>query len=179
MIILQQSFKQMRKIIISITILVCACCNISNAQEKTYREPTGTNNWFIEAFGSGLFYSFNYEKVLYRQPGYGWIARIGASYNPSDYLMLNAIYLDRNTFLFPFTSSMVFGQRKEKLEVGAGFTLLTQGINNREVVPTAVLGFRVLELNGVYFRVNYTPVILRRDFIHWFGFSLGKNFSTK
>jgi hypothetical protein len=160
-------------------IALILCCKIVIAQEKSYREPTGTNNWFVEAFGSGLYYSINYEKLLYRQQGYGWIARIGASYNPRDFWMLNKIYLDGNTFLFPFTTSMLFGQRKEKLEVGAGFTLLTRGITERDIVPTGVLGFRVLETNQVYFRVNYTPVILRGEFIHWFGFSLGKNFSTK
>jgi hypothetical protein len=155
-------------------------CNILNAQDNdTYREPAGTNNWFVEVFGSGLFYSLNYEKVLYRKEAVGWVARIGAAYNPSDYTMLNQVYVDGNTFLFPFTTSILFGQRKERIELGLGFTMMTQGFSDREIVPTGVVGFRIVETNKAYFRVNYTPLIINGKYTNWLGISLGRNFSTK
>jgi hypothetical protein len=170
--------KKQLKWIICVALLFI--CNISNAQDyDVYREPTGTNNWFVEVFGSGLFYSLNYEKVLYRKEGTGWVARIGAAYNPSDYTMLNTIYVDGNTFMFPFTTSILLGQRKERIELGLGFTMMTQGFSDREIVPTGVVGFRIVETNKVYFRVNYTPLIMDGKYTNWLGFSLGRNFSTK
>ena len=30
------------------------------SQEREYEEPTGLNNWYLEAAGAGYLYSFNY-----------------------------------------------------------------------------------------------------------------------
>jgi hypothetical protein len=149
------------------------------AQEEKYREPQGTNNWFVELGGSALFYSLNYEKLLYKYDRYGLVGRIGAAYNPSNYTLLNKATLGDNTFIFPFTTSFLYGERKERLELGGGFSLLTQGITNREMFFTAIAGFRVIETNKVYFRLAYTPFFRNGEFVHWYGVSLGRNFSTK
>lgn len=154
-------------------------CNIGFTQDKPYREPKGTNNWFVELGGSGLFYSFNYEKFLATNNNIGWIGRIGAAYNPVDYLLLNKVDLKGGTVLVPFTTSIIWGERKERLELGGGFTLAAQGISERETIYTAIFGFRIIEMNKVYFRVSYTPLIRNSTYIHWFGVSLGRNFSTK
>jgi hypothetical protein len=163
----------------NLVILYISTCNIVFAQDKPYREPKGTNNWFIELGGSGLFYSFNYEKFLATNNHIGWIGRIGAAYNPVDYLLLNKVDLRGGTVLIPFTTSIIWGERKERLELGGGFTLAAQGILERETIYTAIIGFRIIEMNKVYFRVSYTPLIRNSEYIHWFGVSLGRNFSTK
>lgn len=174
--------KQLRNIYIKIIICILQFVpflTMGQAVEKPYREPQGLNNWYVELAGSGLFYSLNYEKVLTKSTQWGWVGRVGLGYNPADYTLLNKVTLEKNTFMFPFTSSVLYGERKEKLEFGLGFTLLATGINNREVVPTGVFGFRVVETNKVCFRVTYTPMIRDGQYISWFGVSLGKNFDFK
>ncbi|MCU0442101.1 MAG: hypothetical protein MUE96_06860 [Bacteroidia bacterium] len=146
--------------------------------EEAYKEPLGLNNWYIELGGAGLFYSLNYEKILIRTEKWGWVGRVGLGYNPVDYTLLNKVTLEGNTIMAPFHTSVLYGPNKEKLEVGGGFTLLAQNINQREVVPTFVFGFRVLETNKVCFRATYTPYIQNGQWENWFGVSLGRNFST-
>jgi hypothetical protein len=149
-----------------------------HAQEKNYKEPTGLNNWYVELGGSALFYSGNYEKVLYKEQRWGWVGRVGVGYNPGDYTLLNTVSIPGGTVMAPFHTAALYGPNKEKLEMGLGFTMLATSVNNREIIPTAVLGFRVVETNKVCFRANWTPFIRNGEFVSWFGVSLGKNFST-
>lgn len=146
--------------------------------EKPYREPTGLNNWYVELGGSGLFYSFNYEKVLTRSDRWGWVGSIGLGYNPGTYTLLNSVDLKGGTFMMPFHTAALYGPNKEKIELGMGFTMLAQSIDNREIVPHGVIGFRVVETNKVCFRFSYTPLIRSGEIINWFGVSLGRNFTT-
>lgn len=150
----------------------------TKAQEKPYAEPKGLNNWYAELGGAALFYSLNYEKILYRSTKLGWVGRVGLGYNNSSITILNKVHLDGSTFMMPFTTAVLLGsrERKEKLEVGGGITLIATGINDREIVPTMVFGFRVLETNKVCFRISYTPFIRDGKYEHWFGVSLGRNF---
>lgn len=151
--------------------------HLAHAQpDRPYKEPDGLNNWFVELGGAGLFYSINYEKVLYRSDAWGAVGRIGLGYNPADYTLLNKIYLDKNTFMSPFTASFTFGRRKEKLETGGGFTLLSHGLLKREIAYTVIIGFRVVETNKIYFRIAYTPIFLANTYTDWYGVSLGRNF---
>lgn len=152
------------------------------AQERPYREPTGLNNWYVEIAGAAYLYSFNYEKILYRSEHLGWVGRVGIGYNPATTTLLNKLFLDGKTYMVPFTTSVLFGgkERKEKIEIGGGFTMLAKGLDKREVAITAVLGFRVIEVNKVVFRASYTPIIDQSGkFVNWFGVSLGRNFSLK
>lgn len=149
-----------------------------NAQDKPYREPDGLSNWYVEVGGAAGLYSLNFEQILYRSTKLGWVGRIGASYNFVDGWFLNKVYLDKDAVLAPFTTSLLLGsrERKEKLEVGLGFTLINKG-SGQEIIPTGVLGFRVIETNKVCFRVSYTPFIRYGVYENWFGVSIGRNFS--
>jgi hypothetical protein len=146
--------------------------NLAFAQDE--RSATGTNNWFVELGGSGLFYSLNYEKYLFknRQENLTLTARVGAAFNPIDYTFLNTLYLEKNTFMVPFTSSLLIGEQKDKL----GFTMLTKDFREQEIVPTLVLGLRVIESNRICFRISYVPVFRKEEYLHWLGVSLGMNF---
>lgn len=160
-------------------LLAFLCTHLHAQEEKPYREPVGLNNWYVELGGAAMFYSLNYEKVLAKSTKTGLVGRVGLGYNPLDYTFLNKVYLDRKTFMVPFLASFLYGKGKEKLEVGLGFTLLAKNINDREIVPTGALGFRVIETNKVCFRVNYTPFIRDGKYVSWWGVSLGRNFNFK
>jgi hypothetical protein len=160
-------------------VILLAFCNSAMAQEAEYRAPQGTNNWYVELGGPAIFYSLNYEKYLYRtfDEQYTWAAHVGLGYNPINFDILNAVYLERNLWMAPFSTSILKGAGKEKLEIGGGFTLLTRDFGNNEVIPHALIGLRVMESNRVCFRLNYMPFWQNGTVTHWLGISLGKNFS--
>ncbi len=160
-------------------IVILFITQLHAQEEKPYVEPNGLNNWYVELGGAAMFYSLNYEKVLYKGEKTGFVGRVGVGYNPFDYKFLNKVYLDANTVMAPFTASFLYGGGKEKLEIGGGFTLLAKSVAEREIVPTAVFGFRVIETNKVCFRISYTPFIRDGNYVSWFGVSLGRNFSFK
>jgi len=151
------------------------------AQEKPYREPDGLNNWYLELGGAAFLYSLNYEKILYKSTSLGWVGRVGVAYSFTDGRLLNKIDMEKGAVLSPFTTSVLLGsrERKEKIELGIGFTLINKSVNEREIVPTAVVGFRVIETNKVCFRMSYTPFIRDGKYESWFGVSIGRNFSMK
>lgn len=162
-------------------LILATLCNFLHAQEPEYRAPQGTNNWFVDLGGPAIFYSLNYEKYLYRSYNekYTWAAHVGLGYNPINFDILNAVYLERNMFMAPFSTSILKGEGKEKLEIGGGFTLFTKDFGNNEVLPHALIGLRVMESNHVCFRLNYMPFWQNGAVMHWLGISLGKNFSFK
>lgn len=151
------------------------------AQDERYDAPPGLNNAFIEMGGQAVKFSLNYEKYLIRnrRENITITGRVGVGYNHNARFILNKIWLEDQTFLFPFTAQALIGQNKEKLEVGAGFTLVTGPNVTEEVAPSAVLGLRVMETNGICFRITYTPMYYRSNFEQWLGVSLGYNFSFK
>lgn len=151
------------------------------AQDEFEKPEIRSNNWYVELGGTALFYSVNYEKFLFRtkQEELIWSARIGLGFNPIEYRLLNALSLEKNTFMVPFSSSILLGPGKDKLELGAGFSMLTRDLSNREVAPSLIAGIRVIDVNGVTFRVNYIPVFRNEQFLHWIGVSLGLNYGKK
>jgi hypothetical protein len=166
-------------------ILLLFIISINNLQAQynddfvePYVEPKGTNNWFVELGGAALFWSANYEKYLFQNQAKSltWTGRVGFGFCPLDYRLLNSVYLEKNSVAMPFTTSLVLGKRKEKLEIGAGYTLATKNFIEREVFPTAALGFRVVDNNGTLLRIVYTPHYRDDKVINWFGVSLGRNF---
>ena len=150
------------------------------AQEEPekYKAPQGLTNIYLELGGAGLFYSLNYEKYLVRSRSgkLAWTGRVGAGFNPIDYRLLNKVYLEQNSFMFPFSTSMLYGRAKEQLELGGGFTMLTRNFTRNEVFMILAAGVRVMESNKVCFRFTYTPHIRMGAWIDWFGVSLGRNF---
>jgi len=152
--------------------------NKSNAQEPSYREPTGTNNWYVELGGAAFVYSLNYEKVLYKKNSFGWTGRVGFAVGYKSGYFLNQVWIDGGAVYAPFSSSVLLGsrKRKEKIELGLGFTLVAQN-GSQETVPTAVIGIKVIETNKICFRIGYTPFIRDGDYYNWFGVSIGRNFS--
>jgi len=152
-----------------------------NYASDNYVAPQGLNNWYVEFGGAGLFYSINYEKYLFlnNNENITWLGRVGLGFNPIEGKLLNKIYLEQGTLMFPFATSFLFGSNKEKLELGFGYTLLSKSNAPNEIIPTGILGFRVMERNGVCFRISYTPHIREGVYVNWFGLSLGKNFNFK
>lgn len=166
-----------------IVFLLCFGLNLHSlqAQDDYYDAPQGLNNVFVELGGAGIKYSLSFEKYLFRndRETFTLTGRVGAGYHHNASWVLNRVYLEDRTAIFPFTAQGLFGSEKNKLEFGAGFTMLTSDFANAEIVPTGVAGLRVMESNGICFRATYTPLLKQSELIHWFGVSLGYNFSFR
>ncbi len=160
-------------------IAIFISTSIHAQEEQNDFKSIALNNWYVELGGASMFYSFNYEKFLFKTEYTALVGRVGIGYNPLDYTFLNKVYLDRSTMMVPFTSQFLFGKGKEKFEVGVGFTLLAKSLNEREIVPTGVLGFRVVDTNKILLRISYTPFFRDGRYVDWFGVSLGRNFNFK
>lgn len=172
---------QKAKIILCKLLFLLLLSNRIMAQDENYSPPQGLNNWYVEIGGPAIFYSVNYEKYLFRtySEKLTWTARVGAGYTPFNFDILNTEYLAKNTFVFPFSTTFLKGDGKEKLEFGGGFSLLSEGFATNEIIPHAIVGLRVMESNDVCFRLNYVPYWRGGNVMHWVGISIGKNFSFK
>lgn len=137
------------------------------AQESFQR-----NSFYIEAFGSGLFGSLNYERQLTKKPGIG--VRIGAGFYAEKASSLT-IPLGIN-YLFPLSAKNRF--------IDAGFTVSptyrdgnfrSKG-NDKWTNFVPSVGYRSHTKKDWMWRISITPVINRFAFTPSAGFSIGKVF---
>ena len=152
------------------------------AQDSTPIKPdtlakTGKNVIYMELLGSALFYSINYENVLWAKDKKVITARIGLSHGD--------IYNKTIYELFaPITTSFLYGRNKSKLELGAGGLVhfnthpyprtrkeRKNYVENGEapafsppfeVFPIVVIGYRFQpKTKGIVFRTSFTPIVDR------------------
>ena len=166
-----------------IVFLLCFGLNqlTVTAQEDNYRGPDGLNNVFVEIGGAAIKYSISFEKYLIKndQENFTLTVRVGIGYQHNARWILNKVFMGDRTSIFPFTTQALIGSDKNKLEIGGGFTMLTSDFSEAEIVATGVFGLRAMESNGVCLRITYTPLLKQSELIHWFGVSLGYNFSFR
>lgn len=152
------------------------------------------NSVYVEAGGSALIYSVNYDRLLTQN----WLARIGASYLGFGTNTLQdgvATTLRANVLLIPLTSSVLinFPQSPHHIELGGGATLLfgsafsdvsNQGFNSLEGAfagATLIAAYRLQPAEaGFFFRAAFTPVMLFTPIaiapLPWAGISFGGTF---
>lgn len=133
---------------------------------------TAPNAIYLEALGSGLIYSLNYDRMLTDYVG----ARVGIGYLPHGSLSLTTV---------PITASVFpFGASSSKLELGAGIVYASLG-NTKVGSATGgtylgyvgILQYRFEPLNGGFlFRIGFAPFILNGHFQPYGGLSLGYTF---
>lgn len=142
------------------------CCNVAYGQADFKK-----NDVYIEAGGSGIIYSLNYERQLFRKPGLG--VRAGVGWFP---------HLYRS---FPFGINYLFDiSHSNFIEAGAGVTTRKSYIHwgrtysyfvpsvgfRRHTSKNLLLRFSVL---GAVERYRYDK---RFGFYPWVGLSVGKRF---
>lgn len=148
--------------------------------------PSAANLLFLQALGSGLFYSLNYERYVdawrvgFRLGG-SFFSLPVSKYGASENLVV---------LTFPLTASYYVGARNHKLQLGLGATFLytyastdTEGIrfeNERTgfgVAATAVVGYRYIPSDGGFsFGAAFTPLLRTTKFLPWGGIDVGYAF---
>jgi hypothetical protein len=140
------------------------------------------NSIFVEAFGSGLLYSVNYDRIIRDR----FSVRIGLGYL-SDHVFGPGH--SWSMLSIPLMGNLLLGRTSHRLELGAGVTFVRSLGENDEVgsndptrsevtvVATANVGYRYCPTDGGFnFRAGFTPLLNASGFLPWGGISLGYGF---
>ena len=127
----------------------------------------------VEALGTGLMLSVHYERML--TEGFALRAGVGAFF---------AVVEAGTTF--PLMATWLIGDGQNRLELGAGVTIVDLhsvfdededdsllGIENDVVIGAGYLGYRFTSDNGLIFRIGFTPLIGDDGLIAYGGTSIG------
>jgi len=171
----------MKNLVAIIVLIISSLC--SNSQEMHFFK----NNVFVEICGSAYVYSLNYERVYGLNPNLLITSRVGVSY----YKLFGDNY-----YSLPLSSSLLFGNKTEKLELGFSYTNILRTANiydplnditfvqkSHPNVFGPIIGIRFMSnVKSVMIRAVYTPLFLfskNEDGMratHWGGLSLGYSF---
>lgn len=127
---------------------------ISFAQSST--QNPAMNHIYLELFGSGIFYSANFERYLSED----LTLRAGFGLTPG------LIFVDGTFIQIPVSFSYLIGGISSKFEIGLGGTYF--GGSETEVfgLPvddqsilylTGIFGYRYISTRGFVFRITFTP----------------------
>lgn len=141
---------------------------------------------FAEAFGSGLLYSVNYERLFDElhigvRGGASYFTYAVSSYGRSGNLVLVS---------FPVVASYYVDWRNHNLQLGLGATVLYTGVatdsqgtsfeserSGLGLAASGVIGYRYIPRDGgVTFGVAFTPLVRASSFLPWGGANVGYAF---
>lgn len=120
--------------------------NVYTPISDTSHSVMRTNSVFVELAGSGLAYSFNYERLFYKKVNNKFSTRIGIS------------FFDRAVAI-PATVSQMFG-RKNNFEYGIGVSPIAWSAKEAYVLFSGLIAYRYIS-KGFMFRVASTPMVFR------------------
>lgn len=131
--------------------------NLTLAQNETKREAV-----FLEVFGSGIFYSFNYDRRIMDRPN-GLGIKAGLGYTAIDGVRITTL---------PIAGNLLIGKKRSFFELGAGATFLLVSQTSNVNVPQGssirppdavlfnlILGYRRVAESGFLLRAGITPYL--------------------
>jgi hypothetical protein len=139
--------------------IVVLCLIVALSGTAAAQSPASPNSTYVELFGNGLIYSFNYDHLFDEDFG----MRVGAGFFPTD---------EFSVITFPLMAYSLIGSGSSKLELGLGVCVILQPENaafsfmaavDEEVrgngaLGTATLGYRYQGADGGFvFRAGVTP----------------------
>jgi hypothetical protein len=128
---------------------------------------------YAELLGSGGIGSVNYD-FRFKPGNDGLGMRGGISYLPMATLIpleVNGL-IGKNKFAFEYGLGLTSAIIHDDSE-GEDNTLL-EDINNFGIMPYAKAGLRITPKNkGVFFNINYYPLLNKDGIYHWFGVGIG------
>jgi hypothetical protein len=125
------------------------------------QDSLNKNTIFFEAGGNGIFYSFNFDRILKDKQEHKWVGRAGITYLP----FLNSG--NRQIVGIPLELSYLKGRNYNYLEIGLGFTPMYDGYKHSEfskkyellALTFLRIGYRHQKPEGgLFFKAGITPV---------------------
>ncbi|MFA5781139.1 MAG: hypothetical protein WC868_02600 [Bacteroidales bacterium] len=143
------------------------------------------NSFYIELLGNSLYYSLNYERIIFNTNRFYFSGRIGACYLP--------VKIDDKRFVFPLLINGILHYNKRlHFEFGIGVTFFSLREFNYNYYPSspnyvfyenmlaivANIGLRYQGQKGFLFRLGFTPLysIKGPRLLPWGGISFGYSF---
>jgi hypothetical protein len=138
------------------------------------------NSIQMELFGHGLFYSLNYERIIFNGESLKTSGQVGLAYYPPK--------TDVRDVWIPVIINELFSYEKHHLEFGVGYVFINEGIRTLENkvisrewngIITGRVGYRYQKPTGRFiFRAGFTPLYEHdgNDFHPLGGLSFGYNF---
>lgn len=137
-------------------------------------------NTFLEVGGNGGIASVNFDKpvIIFKKSfislraGFGFSREIMGDLETQNFVMI------------PTMIHYCIGKSPHYLETGFGLALgisAHSGIISR-ITPTIGYRFQKSEVSGMFFRINYTPLLpsgFGDKFKQWMGISIGYTFKSK
>jgi hypothetical protein len=155
-----------------------------SARPRTRRPPgIARSVVFLEAFGNGLSYSFNYEYRFFDDGAVSLRAGFGGL--PADFplrtLSPGSAALQGITDVlvaWPVLANYSIGRGALQVEIGAGITpIYSEVARTASVVGTALVAYRYIPREGGFnFGVGFTPLFDATVFLPWGGVTLGMGF---
>ena len=158
-------------------LIVIILCNNSPAQNNAESNLLNKNSTYLEIGGNGLWYSFNYDRILRRKDRTALSARVGFAYFGN--------FSDTSTITAPLTISFLYGKNKNFLELGGGpTTLYSFSEKITGIAAIGIIGFRhqPIKSKGLMYRIAFNPFIVEYSsdtgdwnsvIIPWGGISFG------
>jgi len=159
---------------LALTLVLSTCVLLLNGQTPADRS---FSNVYLEAGGSALLVSTNYERVFYLASSLRTASRLGIGLLPYNSKQWNGGIAF--SYSAPFTQSLLYGDDFQ-FELGGGVTFLvhtSKDINHSQHASryiTGIFGARYQNYDsGLLIRMVFTPFIDQDEFYYWFGISLG------
>lgn len=172
---MKRKISAVKKIITGLFVLLLAGSNaVAQGVEREGKTTANASQIYLEAGGSGIIYSINYDGRLTKmENGIGIRLGIGgASYSGDGYLAI------------PLQLNYLLGSKGQYLELGAGITYVSvsdiffDNSSSNNVAGSFVIGFRKQPFGkkGLTWRLAFTPFIGFGAVQPWAGASVGFRF---
>ena len=135
--------------------------SFSAGQESELKKFNFKNSAQVEVGGHGLFYSFNYERVIFNGSSFKTTAQAGISYYPKK--------TGVRDLWMPLVINEILSFTKHHIELGAGYVVIREAFRDLENNPiswfwsgvlTGRLGYRYQIPDGrINIRVGFTPFL--------------------
>lgn len=153
---------------IYILMILLFLTSVTHCQEKVNDKLSfkSYNNFQIELFGHGLFYSINYERIILNRQKLKTTAQLGFAYYPP-----NTGVID---IWMPVLINELMSFNKHHIEIGIGYIFLNEASRTveNEVESrswdgffTGRIGYRFQKPEGhLIIRMGFTPILEYTDF---------------
>ena len=142
-------------------VLAFSFIGFAKAQNQESKPFQYKNSVQLEAFGHGLYYSLNYERILFNKDRFKTAAQIGVAYYPESTGVI--------TWWAPVVINEMYSMGNHHIELGAGVVITNETYETNEVVEgenvnaryyfyTARLGYRYQKPDSRFLmRLAFTP----------------------
>lgn len=157
-----------------LSILICVSFVVlGKGDAPGLKSSIEKNTFYFELGGNGGFYSVNYDRIILRVKIVHLSIRTGYSVFPSK-------NNEDFNYIIPLEAILLFGEKNNFLELGAGKSIEYESNNNSSNITTFRFGYRYISDKGLMARAGVVPIVFSlfgNDVVGiWAGLGIGYAF---